>query len=91
MRETKVQTHVVEHAKKCGCKAVRFSDRDMPDRGILMPGGGVFFIEFKKWGKTLRVSQAHKRDELRSMGFCVFVVESKRQGVKIVNQMLRGA
>lgn len=58
----------------------------VPDRIILLPGGRVVFAETKDTGKTPRKKQRYRHQQLRALGFLVYVPDSKTA----VDQMLRG-
>ena len=47
----------------------------MPDRLILMPGGRLSFVELKAPGQKPRPLQLHRHDQLRDLGFEVFVLD----------------
>ena len=49
----------------------------IPDRLILLPGGRMFFVEFKQKGKTPRKIQSFIHDKLKSLGFRVYVIDDK--------------
>nr|WP_042294007.1 VRR-NUC domain-containing protein [Candidatus Arthromitus sp. SFB-mouse-NL] len=49
----------------------------IPDRLILLPGGRMFFVEFKQKGKKPRKIQSFIHDKLRSLGFRVYVIDNK--------------
>ena len=51
----------------------------MPDRLVLMPGGRLAFVELKAPGKRPRPLQLHRHDQLRSLGFDVFVIDHPSQ------------
>ncbi len=49
----------------------------IPDRLILLPGGRMFFVEFKQKGKKPRKIQSFIHDKLKSLGFRVYVIDDK--------------
>jgi len=51
--------------------------RGLPDRLILMPGGHTYFAEIKTTGKKPTELQLRCHDQLRALGFDVFIVDSK--------------
>jgi ribose 5-phosphate isomerase len=51
----------------------------MPDRLILLPGGKAAFAEVKATGKTPRALQLKRHEQLRALGFMVFVVDGAEQ------------
>lgn len=44
----------------------------VPDRIILLPGGGIVFVELKAPGKHERARQEYVQARLRKLGFIVF-------------------
>lgn len=56
-----------------GCSGV-------PDRIIIKPGGGVFFVELKSEGRTSTKQQKKRQAELRALGCTVYMdVDTKAQ------------
>ena len=52
------------------CKLVKIQgNRGWPDRILLVPGGAMMFLEFKREGAPLRPLQEHILKELQQMGF----------------------
>lgn len=49
----------------------------MPDRIVLQPNGFAFFVEFKSKGQKPRALQSYWHENLRNLGFKVFVVDSE--------------
>lgn len=64
-------------AKRYGWKAYKFSspgNSSVPDR-MFIRNGLVFFIEFKRPGKTATENQLEEHVELRSKGMLVWVID----------------
>lgn len=57
----------------------------LPDRLCLLPGGRVFFAEVKKKRKKPSSFQSYVHGRLKSLGFSVFVIDSKDQIRRILN------
>lgn len=53
--------------------------RGLPDRLVLMPGGLTYFAEIKSTGKYPTALQRHCHEQLRAIGFQVFVIDSTRK------------
>ncbi len=49
----------------------------IPDRLVLLPGGRVFFVEFKQKGKKPHPVQKFVHNQLIRLGFIVYVIDSK--------------
>lgn len=50
--------------------------RGLPDRLVLMPGGLAFFAEIKTTGERPTRLQKHCHQQLRELGFQVYVIDS---------------
>ena len=48
-----------------------------PDRLILMPGGKVYWVELKSTGKKPSKIQKAVHEELRKLGFKVYIVDDE--------------
>jgi hypothetical protein len=61
------------------CKILKTSEslRHFPDRMILLPGGRVVWVEFKRKKEKLRPGQSIVSAELRRLGFEVYVIDDE--------------
>lgn len=69
-----------ESVKKLGGWAVKFwvvNLAGFPDRIVLMPGGGIWFVEMKSTGKEPSPIQKVIQSKLRSLGFEVWVIDTQ--------------
>ena len=60
-----------------GCSGV-------PDRIVILPGGGVFFVELKSEGKTSTEQQRKRQAELRALGCTVYADIDTKEKVREV-------
>lgn len=79
--ETDIEDSFAEKAKEYGCLAIKLEVpgwRNWPDRLCLVTNttGRVFFLEFKKPGKTARKGQQIRIRKLRRMGYLAEVVDT---------------
>ena len=91
MLEKVIEQKLVRAVKVAGGICPKFVSPGMdgmPDRLILMPGGRLVFAELKAPGKKPRPLQLHRHDQLRSLGFQVFVVDAPEQIKEVLDALL---
>lgn len=74
-----IEAKLREAVKQRGGTALKFLSqfhRGMPDRLVLMPGGRAFFVELKSTGEKPRLLQQKAHEDLRRLGFSVYVIDS---------------
>ena len=79
MLEKDLESRFRERVRQAGCKALKFvspGNAGVPDRIVLAPGGKACFVELKKKGRKPRPLQMHAMQELRELGFEVYVIDS---------------
>lgn len=59
----------------------------VPDRLLLFHGGRIAFAEVKAPGKRPRPLQEHRIEQLRLMGFKVYVVDDEEQIDQLIEDM----
>ena len=62
-----------------------------PDYDYLKRGGKVFFIEYKRQGGKLTELQAQRHEQLRDLGFTVYVCDSADQAKGCIRSEMRRA
>lgn len=85
--EKTLESRLRKEIEKRGGKALKLLSqvhRGLPDRLILLPGGWVVFVELKSTGKKPTKLQEHCHEQLKALGFEVFVVDSTEN----LNQLL---
>ena len=78
MREKDVEQRLVRAVKKQGGLCPKFVSpgmAGMPDRLVLLPGRRLAFVEVKAPGQRPRPLQLHRHEQLRALGFPVFVLD----------------
>ena len=60
----------------------------MPDRLILLPGGRAIFVELKSEGSKPRKLQLIRHEELRALGFKVFVIDTHEKLTQFLNEQV---
>ena len=89
--EANIENAFVKYAKKKGCNPVKLvflAGRGWPDRTVLCPGGRIFFIEFKRKGKTLEPKQILVRKMLEGLGFEYHMCDEIGQAEQILDLFL---
>lgn len=91
--EHMIEQHLVDEVKKQGGWAPKFvapGTNGMPDRIVLMPGtkpdgGHIGFVELKAPGEKPRPLQLYRHQQLRDLGFQVFVMDDFDQAQMIID------
>lgn len=81
MRENTIEAYLRDQVKALGGKAYKFvspGNAGVPDRIVLMPGGRIYFVELKAPGKKPTDLQRLQIRKLNDLGFCVYVIDSKK-------------
>ena len=82
MREKVIEQQLVEAVKNAGGMCPKFVSPGfdgMPDRIVLLPGSKAAFVEVKSPGKKPRPLQVKRHDQLRRLGFQVYVLDRADQ------------
>ena len=82
MREKAVEGKLITAVRDSGGLALKFVSpgfNGVPDRLLLFPGGRLAFCEVKAPGEKPRPLQAHRMEQLRELGFMVYVVDDVEQ------------
>ena len=78
MREKQIEQKLVKTVRAAGgiCPKLVCPGTDgMPDRMVLLHGGHIAFAEVKAPGQRPRPLQVRRHEQLRSLGFRVFVLD----------------
>ncbi len=79
MRERDIERKLIQEVRRTGGLALKFVSpgfNGVPDRLLLFMGGKVAFAEVKAPGEKPRPLQEHRMEQLRGLGFRVYVVDS---------------
>ena len=82
MREKELERKLIKAVRQSGGLALKFVSPGMagvPDRLLLFPGGKLAFCEVKAPGEKPRPLQVHRMEQLRELGFRVYVVDSEEK------------
>lgn len=86
--EKKVEKYLVIRIKSLGglcIKLVAQHFTGLPDRLCLLPGGILFFVETKSEGDKPRPRQLFVHNQLRLLGFKVYVCDTRESVNNILN------
>ncbi len=92
MREKQIEQSLVRAVKLHGGICPKFVSPGMdgmPDRLVLMPGGRIAFVEVKAPGRKPEPLQVRRHEQLRSLGFAVFVLDNPAVIPELVEQTKR--
>ena len=90
MREKEIEHKLVTETNKHGGFAWKFTSpgtAGVPDRIILLPQGKIGFVEVKAPHKKTRAIQTRRLEQLRELGFKVFVLDDAEQIENILLQV----
>ena len=82
MREKVIEAQLNQAVRHSGGLALKFVSpgfNGVPDRLLLFTGGRAAFCEVKAPGQKPRPLQAHRMEQLRRLGFMVFVIDDVNQ------------
>ena len=82
MREKQIEQKLVRAVRAVGGLAPKFVSPGLdgvPDRLILLPGGHLAFAELKAPGKTPHPLQRHRIEQLKRLGFRVYIIDDINQ------------
>lgn len=90
MREKTIEHKLVMEVKSVGGLALKFVSPGfvgVPDRVILMPNGKVAFAELKAKDKKPRPIQARRIEQLRKLGFKVYVIDNTQMIGDVIDEI----
>ena len=93
MREREIESKLRDAVKSAGGVCWKFTSpgtAGVPDRIILMPHGRIAFAETKAPGEKPRALQLSRHRLLRRLGFKVYVLDSKEDIRKIIEEVQNG-
>lgn len=81
MREKYIEQKLVREVKRRSglCEKWNSGSSGWPDRIVLLPDGKIGFVEVKAPGEKPRKLQVHRHDQLRALGYKVFVLDDMGQ------------
>lgn len=91
VKEIDIEDTFVKYAESKGCYPCKLRflvGRGWPDRTIFCPGGRIFFVEFKRKGKTIVATQTVVRRKLEKLGFHYYMADTIGQAELILDRFL---
>ena len=92
MREKYIEQQLTKQAKQRGglCEKWNSGTAGWPDRIVLLPDGKFGFVEVKAPGKEPRALQIHRHEQLRALGYRVFILDNPGQIGGILDEIEAG-
>jgi hypothetical protein len=93
MLEKDIERKLVMEVKRVGGLALKFTSPGMvgvPDRIILMPNGKIAFAELKAPGKKPRAIQVKRINQIRQLGFKVYVIDNTQMIGGVIDEIRGG-
>lgn len=90
MKEKGIEQKFVDEVKRINGFAIKLVSpgfSGLPDRLVLIPDGKIGFVEVKAEGKKPRRLQRSRHDQLRKLGFKVFVLDNINQIGGIIDEI----
>ena len=90
MKEKGIEQKFVDEVKRINGLAIKLVSpgfSGLPDRLVLIPDGKIGFVEVKAEGKKPRRLQRSRHDQLRKLGFKVFVLDNINQIGGIIDEI----
>ncbi len=90
MRERDVEQKLVRAVRRSGGLALKLvcpGFNGVPDRLLLFLWGRLSFCEVKAQGEKPRPLQVHRMEQLRKMGFRVFVIDGIDQIGRMIDEI----
>jgi hypothetical protein len=91
MLERDIETAFVRYAESRDCLALKLVlalVRGWPDRTVILPGGRIFFAEFKTPKGRASARQGFWKSRLEDFGFVVLVPRSVGEAEKYLDELL---
>ena len=88
IREREIEVFLRQKIKSAGGLCLKFVSpgwAGAPDRLCLLPGGKIFFVELKRPGERPRKIQLKRHEELRKLGFSVYVIDGKEYVLDLID------
>ena len=91
LSEKAIERKLVAECRNRGLLCIKFSsstDIGFPDRLVLASGGRVSWVEVKSAGKKPRKAQLIRHEQLRALGFRVYVIDHTSQIEPLLEELI---
>lgn len=93
MAESAIEKYLVKTIKSIGGMAIKLyaiNNIGLPDRLIMLPEGIIFFVELKDKKGKARIIQDKKHEDIKKIGFKVYIINSKDKVNELINTYKQG-
>ncbi|MCY7142885.1 VRR-NUC domain-containing protein [Streptococcus gordonii] len=90
MREREIEEKLRIESQKRGGLAMKFASPGLvgvPDRIVALPQGKIGFVELKAPGEKPKKIQVRRMEQLRKLGFLVYVLDDKEKIGEILDDI----
>ncbi len=90
MRETTLERRLVREVERIGGLAPKWispGNRGVPDRIVILPGGGTVYVEMKAPGKPLAPLQEHWKRKLLKLGHRHYKIDSNEDIDRFIDEV----
>lgn len=91
LSEKAIERKLVAECRNRGLLCIKFSsstDIGFPDRLVLADGGRASWVEVKSAGKKPRKAQLIRHEQLRALGFKVYVIDHASQIEPLLEELI---
>lgn len=91
LSEKAIERKLVAECRNRGLLCIKFSsstDIGFPDRLVLADGGRASWVEVKSTGKKPRKAQLIRHEQLRALGFHVYVIDKASQIEPLLEELI---
>lgn len=90
MLEKQIEEYLTKKVRSLGGMSIKLTSLiGIPDRLVLLPDGRCAFVELKAPGESPRKIQLKRMQQLRGLGFKVYVVDSYERVDEVIGNALQ--
>lgn len=90
MLEKQIEEYLTKKVRSLGGMSIKLTSLiGIPDRLVLLPDGRCVFVELKAPGESPRKIQLKRMQQLRGLGFKVYVVDSYERVDEVIGNALQ--